>query len=365
MAKIYVVHPTPEYTIRYNAATVALMVGIENRAALLVKEARRRSGLTQSALGSRSGTSQPVIHAYEAGLRQPSLPTLARIVEAAGFDLRVDIESRPSDVRPATGSDVPAITELVPRYPYQPPVLEQAVRRAMAGESDTDRWYWDRLGLVETVVAVDSLGEVTGACSYAVDTQDDIGYLLWLAADESYASTKVLVDHALNALKICPVVRACWFATALSIGLEGLPIAHSPVTDQVLRESGLERRDLWLWMVYNGPFMDADGDAKVEATPTGWTVSYRRSGETMAEAEISLHGHLGVLWWLSVDEAHRGRGLGRRLLMRALAHLANCGAEAVMLFVDYAENDRLAAITLYESIGFRTIDHLCSYEKVT
>jgi hypothetical protein len=33
-----------------------------------------------------------VISAYEAGRRQPSLPTLARLIDAAGCDLVVDIQ---------------------------------------------------------------------------------------------------------------------------------------------------------------------------------------------------------------------------------------------------------------------------------
>ena len=56
----------------------------------LLKEVRRRHGLTQAELARRAGTSQPVISAYERGLRDPTYETLRRLVEAAGERLRLD-----------------------------------------------------------------------------------------------------------------------------------------------------------------------------------------------------------------------------------------------------------------------------------
>ena len=58
-------------------------------AARLLRTARRRAGLTQAALAARAGVSQPVIAAYERGRREPSVPMLAKLVRAAGFDLDV------------------------------------------------------------------------------------------------------------------------------------------------------------------------------------------------------------------------------------------------------------------------------------
>jgi transcriptional regulator with XRE-family HTH domain len=57
-------------------------------AGALVLDARTRAGLTQAELARRAGTAQSAIAAYEAGKRQPTLPTLYRILAAAGFDLR-------------------------------------------------------------------------------------------------------------------------------------------------------------------------------------------------------------------------------------------------------------------------------------
>src|SRR3954462_2612974 len=64
-------------------------------AAQLLREARRCSGLSQAELGRRAGVAQSVISAYESGRREPALVTLARLVGAAGGELRVSV-SEPS-----------------------------------------------------------------------------------------------------------------------------------------------------------------------------------------------------------------------------------------------------------------------------
>lgn len=60
----------------------------------LLRTARQRAGLTQRALADRAGLTQSVISAYESGRRQPSLPTLARLVEASGHDLQLTLSPR-------------------------------------------------------------------------------------------------------------------------------------------------------------------------------------------------------------------------------------------------------------------------------
>jgi hypothetical protein len=62
-------------------------------AGALVADARLRAGLTQAELANRAGTVQSAIAAYEAGRRQPTLPTLYRLLAAAGFDLRARLEA--------------------------------------------------------------------------------------------------------------------------------------------------------------------------------------------------------------------------------------------------------------------------------
>lgn len=58
----------------------------------LIKLARIRAGwISQRDLARRAGVAQSVISAYEAGRRQPSLPSLLKILRAAGFDLLAEI----------------------------------------------------------------------------------------------------------------------------------------------------------------------------------------------------------------------------------------------------------------------------------
>lgn len=53
----------------------------------LLREARRRAGLTQVELGQRAGVTQSVVSAYESGHRQPSLPVLLELLRASGHAL--------------------------------------------------------------------------------------------------------------------------------------------------------------------------------------------------------------------------------------------------------------------------------------
>ncbi len=72
-------------------------------AASLLREARQSAGLSQAELARRAGVTQSVISAYESGSRQPSLPTLARLVAAAGCDLDVQVRRPGSRLRRLTG----------------------------------------------------------------------------------------------------------------------------------------------------------------------------------------------------------------------------------------------------------------------
>ncbi|MBS1837181.1 MAG: helix-turn-helix transcriptional regulator [Actinobacteria bacterium] len=66
--------------------------------ATILRTARRRNGLTQKQLAERVGTSQPVISAYERGLRDPSVATLRRIVAGTGESLVVALSERTPDL---------------------------------------------------------------------------------------------------------------------------------------------------------------------------------------------------------------------------------------------------------------------------
>jgi transcriptional regulator with XRE-family HTH domain len=58
-------------------------------AAILVREARRRAGLTQRQLAKLAGLSQATIARIESGATQPTLAQVCRLVEACGLELQV------------------------------------------------------------------------------------------------------------------------------------------------------------------------------------------------------------------------------------------------------------------------------------
>lgn len=57
----------------------------------VLREARRRAQLSQTDVARRSGVAQSVISAYESGRREPGVQTLARLVQATGHELELDI----------------------------------------------------------------------------------------------------------------------------------------------------------------------------------------------------------------------------------------------------------------------------------
>jgi predicted nucleotidyltransferase/DNA-binding XRE family transcriptional regulator len=71
--------------------------------AMLLRSARRRAHLTQAQLADRAGVTQSVISAYEAGRRQPSLPTLSALVDATGFELDMRLRPVPRRLDVLTG----------------------------------------------------------------------------------------------------------------------------------------------------------------------------------------------------------------------------------------------------------------------
>jgi transcriptional regulator with XRE-family HTH domain len=57
----------------------------------IVREARRRAGLTQTQLAERAGTTQSAIARLERGDVEPGFHRVIELVRAAGLDLRIGI----------------------------------------------------------------------------------------------------------------------------------------------------------------------------------------------------------------------------------------------------------------------------------
>lgn len=98
-------------------------------AAELLREARRRAGISQSELARRCGVSRPTVNAYERGRREPGADALARLLEGAGLRLAVVRPARYPDAR-AAGRDLEDLLGLVdaievdrPRRPLRFPAF--------------------------------------------------------------------------------------------------------------------------------------------------------------------------------------------------------------------------------------------------
>ena len=63
-------------------------------AGLLIHDARRSAGMTQTELALRADTAQSAIAAYESGARIPTLATLRRLFDACEHDVELSIHPR-------------------------------------------------------------------------------------------------------------------------------------------------------------------------------------------------------------------------------------------------------------------------------
>ena len=94
-----------------------------SEASRLIRNARRRGGVTQAQLARNAGTSQPVVSAYEHGKRDPSVETLRRLVAAAGSELRIAVVAPRGELPPprteaehaARLLDVLSLADAIPR----------------------------------------------------------------------------------------------------------------------------------------------------------------------------------------------------------------------------------------------------------
>jgi transcriptional regulator with XRE-family HTH domain len=62
----------------------------------LLREARARAGVSQRELARRAGTAQSVVARIEQGQTSPTIETLARLFDATGFNLGMELVPRPA-----------------------------------------------------------------------------------------------------------------------------------------------------------------------------------------------------------------------------------------------------------------------------
>jgi transcriptional regulator with XRE-family HTH domain len=84
-------------------------------AALLIKTAREKSGLSKRELARRAGTSPAAIVKYESRQSSPTIDTLNRILRVAGWEVEVQLASVANDLveRGEMMADLLSIVDMV------------------------------------------------------------------------------------------------------------------------------------------------------------------------------------------------------------------------------------------------------------
>lgn len=278
-------------------------------------------------------------------------------------------------VRPYAAADAAAVIDLVvaDRLPGQPLTSPAMLAEAVAGRSPVDGGWWAELTPPVTEVICDAARTVLGVVAYASRTGDGTGFILWLHCGEDPVLAELLVARALDRLGR-RTVHAFEFASALTLGLEGLPAGRRPATRRALEKAEFVGRDLWRYMRSTLPIAGLPHAAHVTVTdcedPAGRRLEVHEGGELLAEAIVGrpVEG-IGVLWWIGVVPHARGRGLGLALLGSSLDLLAGLGAREAILYVDddappgHTERDRTAANGMYDRVGFAEVDRLHSFTR--
>lgn len=124
-------------TIRYSEIVV------DKRSGSLLRQARRKAGLSQAELARRAGVTQSVVSAYESAARQPSLATLDRLISATGLELALQVRRRGSRLKGPIGARLRArrnkVRQLAAAHGLMNPrVFGSVARGDEAEDSDVD-----------------------------------------------------------------------------------------------------------------------------------------------------------------------------------------------------------------------------------
>ena len=84
----------------------------------LLREARRRAGLSLRQLAESAGTSHSTLAAYESGRKSPNVATLDRVLHAAGFAADVELKRRHRGTDGLSrGDELVAVLDLAAAFP--------------------------------------------------------------------------------------------------------------------------------------------------------------------------------------------------------------------------------------------------------
>ena len=146
---------------------------VSSKAGSLLREARTAAGLSQVELAGKAGVAQSVISVYESGRRQPSIPTLAALIAATGYELDLSVAKPRQGVQRLTGPvgrrlrrRRSAVLELADRHGVRVlGVFGSVARGEDRPDSDIDLLvqFPDRIGLFAVARVQNELEELLGA----------------------------------------------------------------------------------------------------------------------------------------------------------------------------------------------------------
>ncbi|KJC57535.1 acetyltransferase [Bradyrhizobium sp. LTSPM299] len=124
---------------------------------------------------------------------------------------------------------------------------------------------------------------------------------------------------------------------ALSIA----PIADSDVADVVV---------LWQACGLTRPWNDPSADiALARRGPNSALLVGRDAGVIVATAMVGHDGHRGWVYYVAVDPAHQGKGLGRTMMASVEDWLRAAGVPKLQLLV---RRENAKASAFYQSLGY-------------
>lgn len=132
-------------------------------------------------------------------------------------------------------------------------------------------------------------------------------------------------------------------------------------SDIVIRDIGDREIDaviaLWHASGVSRPWNDPHRDiAFARWNPHATVLVALSSGGVAATAMVGEDGHRGWVYYVAVDPALRGSGLGRRIMAAAESWLSGRGVWKMQLLV---RDDNLAVREFYEHLGYRDTHTTC------
>lgn len=108
---------------------------------------------------------------------------------------------------------------------------------------------------------------------------------------------------------------------------------------------------LWESAGLTRPWNDPSADLRSALeTPTSTVLGARTpEGDLVGTVMVGYDGHRGWVYYLAVDETHRGAGLGRALMVAAEAWLVAEGAPKIQLMV---RDTNTAVLGFYAALGY-------------